>query len=113
VVRNAGNFADDTALGSIEYAVEHLKAPIIAVVGHGKCGAVIAAYQKAAVTGNLKTVLDRIQPVCSNSGDEEAAINDNVKYTVDVIKSNDVVKRMNVTVVGAYYDIKTGVIYWL
>ena len=30
-------------LGSIEYAVEHLHAPLIIVLGHDKCGAVQAA----------------------------------------------------------------------
>ena len=52
VVRNAGNIADPTALGSIEYAVEHLKVPLVAVVGHGKCGAVIAAHNGAEPGGN-------------------------------------------------------------
>ena len=34
VIRTAGNLVDDYALGSIEYAVEHLGARLIVVLGH-------------------------------------------------------------------------------
>ena len=36
VVRLAGNIVDDAALGSVEYAVEHLGARLIVVLGHEK-----------------------------------------------------------------------------
>ena len=39
VVRTAGNVVDPVALGSIEYAVEHLHAPLVIVMGHESCGA--------------------------------------------------------------------------
>jgi len=34
VIRTAGNVVDKIALGSIEYAVEHCKAPLIVIMGH-------------------------------------------------------------------------------
>ena len=34
VIRTAGNLVDDYALGSIEYAVDHLGARLIVVLGH-------------------------------------------------------------------------------
>src|SRR4029453_11151974 len=40
VVRTAGNLVDDYALGSIEYAVEHLGSRLIVVLGNQVCGAV-------------------------------------------------------------------------
>src|SRR5574337_648976 len=43
VVRTAGNVVDAVALGSIEYAVEHLHTPLVVVMGHESCGAVNAA----------------------------------------------------------------------
>ena len=43
VVRTAGESLDDNAIGSIEYAVEHLGARAILVMGHTSCGAVKAA----------------------------------------------------------------------
>src|SRR5688572_28409492 len=42
VVRVAGNVADEVALGSIEYAAEHLGTPLLLVLGHEACGAVKA-----------------------------------------------------------------------
>jgi len=35
VVRTAGNLVDDHALGSIEYAVDHLGSRLVVVLGHG------------------------------------------------------------------------------
>jgi carbonic anhydrase len=37
-IRNAGNIADTTALGSLEYAVEHFKAPLVVVIGRSNGG---------------------------------------------------------------------------
>src|SRR3954471_10120329 len=43
VVRTAGQVVGDLELGSIEYAVEHLGTRLIVVLGHARCGAVMAA----------------------------------------------------------------------
>jgi len=34
VIRTAGNVVDKIALGSVEYAAEHLHAPLVLVLGH-------------------------------------------------------------------------------
>ena len=44
VVRTAGEALGDNAVGSIEYAVEHLGSRLIVVMGHTSCGAVKAAH---------------------------------------------------------------------
>jgi carbonic anhydrase len=63
VVRAAGNVADAVALGSMEYAVEHLGAELLVVLGHEKCGAVAAAASgKAMPSPNLEAIVDRIAP---------------------------------------------------
>ena len=46
-VRVAGNVVDDAVLGSIEYSVIHLGAPLVMVLGHQRCGAVTAALEAA------------------------------------------------------------------
>ena len=46
VVRDAGNIATITDIGSIEYAVDHLGSPLVVVMGHSKCGAVTAAVAR-------------------------------------------------------------------
>lgn len=42
VVRTAGQVVDDVALGSIEFGVAALGAPLVVVLGHESCGAVKA-----------------------------------------------------------------------
>lgn len=43
VVRTAGHVPDSAAIASIEYAIEHLGARLLLVMGHESCGAVKAA----------------------------------------------------------------------
>ena len=66
VVRTAGHVIDTTVLGSIEYGVEILDAPLVVVLGHDHCGAVTAAT-RALVDGEtphgfVRTVVDRVIP---------------------------------------------------
>jgi carbonic anhydrase len=44
-IRNAGNVVDEDVLASFEYAVAHLKVPLMVVLGHKGCGAVHAVYE--------------------------------------------------------------------
>jgi carbonic anhydrase len=66
VVRNAGNLSDDDAMGSLEYAVEHLSSSLIVVMGHSNCGAVkategiIANGGKAG--GHIDSIVNQIKP---------------------------------------------------
>jgi carbonic anhydrase len=66
VVRTAGETLEPTSLGSIEYAVEHLGAKLILVMGHTSCGAVTAAYQtlegKDLGSPNLNKLVQDIHP---------------------------------------------------
>lgn len=48
VVRNAGQVASDSVIGSLEYAVAVLKVPLILVLGHDACGAVASAIRSQA-----------------------------------------------------------------
>lgn len=48
VVRNAGQVISDSVVGSLEYAVAVLQVPLIVVLGHDTCGAVIAAINSQA-----------------------------------------------------------------
>jgi carbonic anhydrase len=112
VIRNAGNIADATALGSIEYAAEHLKAPLIVVVGHSRCGAVTGAFEGGEYPENLKTIIDAISPAISNCDDVDEAIHVNINEVVNKIKANKIVKEMKTKTIGAYYDIETGEVHF-
>lgn len=49
VVRNAGQIIGESIVGSLEYAVEILKVPLIVVLAHDECGAVAAAIDGTAI----------------------------------------------------------------
>jgi carbonic anhydrase len=72
VIRVAGNVLGTECLGSIDYAVAHLKGSLklLVVLGHSGCGAVTAAvdsylsphdYPDIAFTHALRSLVDRIQ----------------------------------------------------
>lgn len=65
-VRTAGEALDNNVIGSIEYAVEHLGARLILVMGHTSCGAIKAAMQTPtggnAGTAALSQLVADIQP---------------------------------------------------
>jgi carbonic anhydrase len=62
VVRAAGNVIDAIALGSVEYAVEHLGTRLVVVLGHDRCGAVQAACNGGrGESANLKAILSELK----------------------------------------------------
>jgi carbonic anhydrase len=67
VCRVAGNTADPVVTGSIEYAVEHLCVPLVAVVGHSGCGACEATLAsldaRTMPDASIASVVREILPV--------------------------------------------------
>jgi len=66
VVRTAGHVVDTTVIGSIEYGVQELGAPLVIVLGHDSCGAVGAAAHALATGempgGFVRAIVDRVIP---------------------------------------------------
>lgn len=63
VIRTAGNVVDAIALGSVEYAVEHLGVRLVIVLGHDRCGAVQAACGAGEIASpNLKAIIAELKP---------------------------------------------------
>lgn len=114
VIRTAGNVMDDSALGSIEYAVEHLGCPLIVVLGHTNCGAVGAAIAGNA-GGYVKSITDKIAKVIRSEKDPYRAGILNVRGTVSCIRTafaeNE--EMAQAEIVGALYDIESGKVAFL
>ena len=122
VVRVAGNVLDKHALASIEYAVDHLGAQLVMVIGHQRCGAVKATVDVVSKGdhphGNIAYLVDAIRPAVTRAkglpGDLlDNAIKVNALLMVDEIKRSpgalaDAVKENKVLVIGARYDLGTG-----
>lgn len=118
VIRVAGNVVDATALGSIEYAVEHLGSRLVVVLGHERCGAVKAAVDGGEALPHIDALVKAIKPavdeVAGIAGDKlDLAVRANIKHVVQQIRSsapvmNKAVEEKTVMVVGMYYDLDTG-----
>ena len=112
-VRLAGNVVDDDALGSIEYAVEHLNTPLVVVMGHQSCGAVTATYNEVVkgekVTGNMESFVEKITPSINKNGTVDDAIHNNIDSVVKEVSEDESIKLLidqgKVKVIGAYYDL--------
>lgn len=61
VIRTAGNIIGGIEIGSIEYAVEHLKVNLVVVMGHENCGAIKAFVEGTEVPGHIKDIVDSIK----------------------------------------------------
>lgn len=121
VIRTAGNLVDPIALGSIEYAVEHLHAKLLVVMGHDKCGAVDAALSGGELpTDNLKALVNKIRPGlpptragATAEATLQAAVEANVRRSaMDCIVGSPIVREHTVkgslAVVQAVYHLSTG-----
>jgi carbonic anhydrase len=122
VVRLAGNFLTDAALGSIEYAVAVLKSPLVMVLGHTSCGAVKAAidYVKTGKTlpGQMQSLASALASAAKASEHASGdwwhnAVVENVRMNAEHLRSLDpilseAVRKGQVEVVGAVYDLSSG-----
>lgn len=117
VVRVAGNIAITEDIASEEYAVGVLRAPLLVVLGHERCGAVDAALKGGELPGVIESLVFAIQPAIQASegqpGDRLTnAVKANVRLQVQRLQQSSViataVKQGKLKIVGAYYDLDTG-----
>ena len=116
VVRTAGNVVSTIEMGSLEFAVEGLKAPLIVVVGHQQCGAVQAAINGGNFSPCLQAV---IQEICCCAPDicncEQGEIEDaNIRHTLSKIAANQLitnaVSQGRLRLAAAKYSLETGIV---
>ena len=125
VIRVAGNVVKGggpPVKGSIEYGVAELGASLVMVLGHSECGAVKAAIKhlddKAALPGAIEPLVNSIRPAVVKARGMpgnllDNALRANVAIGVEQLRGLQpilapAVKRGQVKVVGAMYDLRTG-----
>lgn len=133
VIRVAGNVCDTDEVGSIEYGLCHVNTPVLVVLGHTQCGAVTAVTHAVHGTGhalelNIPPLVDNIQPAVELAMAEHAdvhgdniipyAIEANVWQGIEDLfmaspATREIVKSGKAKVVGAIYDVGTGIVNWL
>lgn len=125
VVRNAGNSIEDVGLGSLEFAVGVLGVSLIVVLGHTRCGAVVATKDSIA-TGEtpppaLDSVVNGIRPAllplpAGHSLDD--AIAANAQYQARQVQdlSPTIAEQTaagTVGIVSGLYGLASGRVTWL
>lgn len=117
IVRVAGNVLNDENLGSIEYAVEHLGARLIVVLGHERCGAVSAAVQGGKPEGHVGKLVEDLLPAVAAAkgkpGDAaENSMRANVVRMLSLLADDETlgpaIKKGRVKIAGARYDLGNG-----
>ncbi|CAN1211362.1 carbonic anhydrase [Tumidithrix helvetica PCC 7403] len=123
VLRVAGHIADDAVIASIEFAVEHLGTRLVVVLGHERCGAVMAAIEHAFSEGKLNSLISYIEPAVK-AGQEVGGdvvtntVKAHVNLMVKALQSTDpILSHEGMTgtlkIVPAYYRLATGKVDFL
>ncbi len=129
VGRVAGNFENTDMLGSFEFGTAVAGSKLIVVLGHSACGAVKGTIDQAEL-GNLTDTLANIEPAVGDvrvgsmgrtSKDNDLVdrvVEANVRRTVrDITDRSEVleelVRKGDLKVVGAVYDLESGRVTWL
>jgi carbonic anhydrase len=134
VIRNAGNVIAGTALGSIEYGIEQLGAVLIIVLGHERCGAVMATVDacinhSTSPSKNIQKIINAITPAVEkviidnnitmpcDAATKSFIVSESIKENVrlemnNLYTSSDIIKKavdaQKIKIVGAYYDLDDG-----
>jgi carbonic anhydrase len=119
VVRTAGNLVDEHALGSIEYAVDHLGARLIFVLGHTRCGAVTAALASDTAPGHVQSLVRDIQPAVKAAKGKDGNVTDltvaeNARLMAAKIRNEASLGEFakEVRIISGVYDLDTGKVEW-
>jgi carbonic anhydrase len=130
VIRVAGNIVAPSQVGSVEFAAMRFGTRLVVVLGHSECGAVAATVDAlrgpdGALSPGLRDIVDRIRPaveplLAAQPAPPEAeliadAVRANVRTAAEHLRCGSAVltsliARAELTVVGAEYDLRSGVV---
>lgn len=127
VVRTAGHVVDSGVLGSLEFAVTVLRTPLVVVLGHDHCGAVVATLQAHASGvmpgGYVRDIVERVSPslitaqpygtALSDEGVLDEVIAEHTRHTGRFVLDRSAaiataVREGTCAVVGVTYDLREG-----
>jgi len=126
VVRSGGHVLDRSIIGSIEFAVSVLDVSLVMVLGHERCGAIASTVESLRTgkrpDGSLSYLVDEIAPAVEAVGIDDdntdavgaKALREHVWRTVERLREVPMLAEADaqgkVHVVGAVYDLDTGVV---
>jgi carbonic anhydrase len=129
VIRVAGNIVAPSLVGSVEFAAERFGTRLVVVLGHSRCGAILATLDELrrpteGRSPNLRAIVDRIRPsieglLATARLDDEAlvehAVRANIRASADHLRHGSrileqLIQTDGLLVVGAEYSLETGVV---
>ena len=130
VIRVAGNVVAPSQIGSVEFAAEQFGTRLVVVLGHSRCGAVLATLEELrrpdkTQSRNLRSIVDRIRPSVEGllatdlAEDLDAltreAVRANVRVSANQLRhGSEVLERLidhdGLLVVGAEYSLESGLV---
>ncbi|VAW95519.1 Carbonic anhydrase, beta class [hydrothermal vent metagenome] len=131
VIRVAGNIVAPSQIGSVEFAAELFGTPLVVVLGHTLCGAVMATIDnlehpaKDDKSLNVLSIVNRIQPSVEPLFETElrknpeqllnASIRANIYAATNHLRHGSqlleqLIEQGKLTIVGAEYSLETGVV---
>jgi carbonic anhydrase len=133
VIRVAGNIVAPSQVGSVEFAAEAFGTRLVVVLGHTRCGAILATIEELRQPAenqsrNLRSIVDRVRPSVEGllrtdlRHDPDAlvreAVRSNVRASVDHLRHGSAIleqlgQRDGLLIVGAEYSLETGVVEFL
>jgi carbonic anhydrase len=128
VIRVAGNIVAPSQVGSVEFAAARFGTRLVVVLGHSRCGAILATIEELMrpsenQSRNLKSIVDRVRPSVEGllatdlrkdlAALTARAVRDNIRASADHLRhGSDVLEQLvreeGVRVVGAEYSLETG-----
>ena len=119
VIRTAGNnVGNDSVLGSVEYAVDHLGVKVLMVLGHESCGGVTSAISGDGHHGAIGNLLHQIQNDIPEFTGKVSSLDEAIRththvQVADLLANPIVAKKVKegkLSVVAAHYDIDNGTV---
>lgn len=128
VIRVAGNIVAPSQIGSVEFAVSLFDTRLVVVLGHTKCGAVVATIDeltrgKDSPSKNISSIVDRVKPAVQGLISTELkhdalvreAVRANVRASANHLRhGSEIIETLietdDLLVVGAEYSLETGIV---
>jgi carbonic anhydrase len=130
VIRVAGNIVAPSQIASVEFAAERSGTRLVVVLGHSRCGAVLATLEQLGrrskdQSRNLHAIVDRIRPAVeplfrtelANDADVlvQHSVRANVRMSANQLRHGSeileqLIAKDGLQVVGAEYSLDTGVV---
>lgn len=131
VIRVAGNIVAPSQVGSVEFAAARFHTRLVVVLGHSRCGAILATLESLQspaglqASRNLRSIVDRVRPSLqplldtplANDADSlvHHAVRANIRASANHLRHGSqlleqLIQDDGLSVVGAEYSLETGIV---